>query len=67
MTPSAHCEINPDCERRFDEHRAWLKDLQDQARRHGEYIAAIRAQVALAAGFGAIVGGALVSYLVKGH
>ncbi len=63
--PARHCDINPECDRRFEEHRAWLQTLQSQAQRHGEYIAAIRAQVALAAGVGAIVGGAIVSYVVR--
>ena len=64
-TPVPCTMMRPECKQQFEQHAAWLKGLQAKVERHGESIAAIKAQVALAAGFGSIVGGAIVSYFVR--
>lgn len=64
-TPLPCVNVRPECQQQFEQHAEWLRGLQTKVERHGESIAAIKAQVAMAAAFGSVVGGAIVSYFVR--
>lgn len=60
---SVKCDRYEECERRHDKLEDWVKRIDARVQTQGESIAALRVQVAMWAGLGAVVGGGVVSAL----
>ena len=65
-TPIPLCvTLNHECERRFTDIEADVKEIDNRQRTHGEKLASLEARVAAWAAVGSLTGGALVTALSR--